>query len=169
MPHIAIIATLGARARALGKNNELLWHLPEDLKHFKELTTGHPVIMGRKTWESLPEKVRPLPSRTNIIVTRDPVYEARGASVAGSLVAAIEKARESDGAGEIFVIGGGEIYAAALPYADRLYLTLVDDDAEGDVFFPPYEAVFTHELSREEQVSPSGIKYAWVELTRGES
>lgn len=142
MARIAIIAALGAKTLALGKGEKLLWHLPDDMKRFKELTLGHPVIMGRKTWESLPERFRPLPSRTNIVVTRQGDYEATGATVAGSLEEAQTIAMSAPGADEVFVIGGGELYTLALPFADRLYLTLVEADADADTFFPPYEQDF---------------------------
>ena len=136
-----IIAAIG-KNRELGLHGKLLWHIPEDMRRFKEVTTGHPVIMGRKTWESLPERFRPLPGRTNIVVTRQAGYEAAGATVADSLETARAAAARAAGADEVFVIGGGELYAAALPYASRLYLTLVDDTAEADTFFPLYEQEF---------------------------
>ncbi len=135
---VSLIAALGERTRAIGHGNGLLWQLPEDLKRFKALTSGHPVVMGRKTWESLPERFRPLPGRTNIVVTRDAAYDAASAEVAASLEDALARASRAPGGEEVFVIGGGELYAAALPYADRLYLTLVDDDTEGDTHFPDY-------------------------------
>ncbi|MDP2665629.1 MAG: dihydrofolate reductase [bacterium] len=142
MQRIAIIAALGATTRALGRDNRLLWHIPEDMRRFKELTVGHPVIMGRKTWESLPQKFRPLPGRTNIVVTRQVDYEAKGAVVADSFENARAVSKRAPGADEIFVIGGGELYAAALPHANRLYLTLVDAETDADTFFPPYEQEF---------------------------
>jgi len=142
MERIAIIAAIGVKTRALGKDGALLWHLPDDMKRFKELTIGHPVIMGRKTWESLPEKYRPLSGRTNIVATRQVDYKAEGAMVTDSFDNARAVAARAPGASEIFVIGGGELYAAALPYANRLYLTLVDDAPEADVFFPEYEKEF---------------------------
>lgn len=138
---MVLIAAVG-RNKELGKNGELLWHIPGDLKRFKDLTTGHPVIMGRKTWESLPEKVRPLPGRANIVITKQSGYQATGAMVVNSFEKAVEKASETEGSEEIFVIGGGEIYREALPYASKLYLTLVDAHAEADTFFPPYENDF---------------------------
>lgn len=103
---------------------------------------GHPVIMGRKTWESLPEKFRPLPGRTNIVVTRQADYKAEGAIVVNGLSDAFFAAEKAIGADETFIIGGGQIYAEALPYATRLYLTIVDDTAEADVFFPEYKQEF---------------------------
>ena len=139
---ISIIAAIGSRDRALGKGGKLLWRLPDDMRRFKALTTGHPVIMGRKTWESLPLKFRPLPGRTNIVVTRQTGYEAAGALIADSLEAARAAAARAPGADEIFVIGGGELYAAALPFADHLYLTLIDAETDADTFFPPYEKEF---------------------------
>ncbi|MFA5998321.1 MAG: dihydrofolate reductase [Candidatus Paceibacterota bacterium] len=138
---LSLIAALG-KGRELGFEGKLLWHLPDDMKRFKELTLGHPVIMGRKTWESLPEKFRPLPGRTNIVVTRQAGYEAAGAVVTNSLESARAVSKRAVGADEIFIIGGGELYAAALPFTNRLYLTLVDAAPEADTFFPPYEQEF---------------------------
>ncbi|MFA6519383.1 MAG: dihydrofolate reductase [Candidatus Paceibacterota bacterium] len=138
---ISLIAAIGKK-RELGFEGKLLWHLPDDMRRFKELTAGHPVIMGRKTWESLPEKFRPLPGRTNIVVTRQVGYEASGATVVDGLSDAFLSAEGAPGSNETFVIGGGELYAAALPYANRLYLTLVDDEAGADTFFPSYEQNF---------------------------
>ncbi len=149
---ISLIAAIG-RNRELGRDGKLLWHLPDDMQRFKELTIGHPVIMGRKTWESLPEKFRPLPGRTNIVVTRQEGYEASGAIVVDGLSDALLAAQDAPEADETFVIGGGELYAAALPYATRLYLTLVDATADADTFFPLYEKDFkiiTAETSKDE-------------------
>lgn len=161
---LSIIAAVGEK-RVIGKDTTLLWHLPGDLKRFKTLTSGHPVIMGRKTWESLPSSVRPLPGRTNIVVSREAAYAAPGAEVTPSFEAALKVAKEAPGAEEIFVIGGGMLYALALPYADCLYLTLVDDAAEGDTFFPPYEDLFTKKLS-EEPHEENGIRYRWITLEK---
>ena len=141
MERMAIIGAIG-KNRELGRGGKLLWHLPDDLRRFKALTVGHPVIMGRKTWESLPRMYRPLPGRTNIVITRQNGYQAPGAEVVASFEAARSRAERAAGADEIFVIGGGEIYAAALPFADRLYLTLVDAEADADTFFPFYENDF---------------------------
>lgn len=149
MTRVSIIAALGEKTRALGKNNQLLWRLPEDLKYFKQTTLGHAVIMGRKTYESIG---KPLPSRTNIVVTRTPTYKAEGCKVVGSLDDALKYAQAltNPGSPELFIIGGADIYAQALPKADRLYLTLVDDPGEGaDVFFPEYEALFRKLVSEE--------------------
>lgn len=162
--HISAVAALGRHTRALGKEGGLIWHIPEDMRRFKALTLGHPVIMGRKTWDSLPEKYRPLPGRTNIVVTRSQGFAAEGALVAHSIEEALRVARESPGSEEICIIGGGEIYRLALPFTDRLYLTLVDDDAEGDAYFPEY-GEFTRETEREDH--PEGAPaYTFITLER---
>ena len=164
MHRISMIAAIGERTRALGRDGDLLFKIPEDLKRFREITKGHPVIMGRKTWESLPEAVRPLPKRANFVVTRQLNYEAPGALVVSSIEEALKSARLVGGSDEIFIIGGGELYTLGLPYADRLYLTLVDDDAEGDVSFPDYSS-FTKEIAREEH--PEGAPpYSFVTLEK---
>jgi dihydrofolate reductase len=162
---ISMIAALGRETRAIGRDGKLLWRIPEDMARFKVCTVGHPVIMGRKTWESLPERFRPLSGRTNIVVTRDQAYTAEGGTVVHSLEAAFTVAKSSDGAEEIFVIGGGELYREALPCTTRLYLTLVDSDEEGDAYFPEYANEFTNELAYEEHES-DGLRYAWVDLER---
>ena len=126
---ISIIVAVAAN-NVIGGENKLLWHIKEDLQRFKTLTSGHAVVMGRKTWESLG---RPLPNRTNIVITRNPDYKPDGALVAQSLEAAIELAKGDD---EIFVIGGGEIYRQAMSIADRLYITHVECSYEGDTTFP---------------------------------
>ncbi len=127
---ISIIAAIGKK-NELGKGNQLLWHLPDDLKHFKELTSGHTVVMGRKTFESIG---KPLPNRRNIVITRDTNYKQDGVQVVHS-IEEIEKGDE-----EIFVIGGGEIYKQALPFADKLYITEVNaEEKDADTFFPMIE------------------------------
>jgi dihydrofolate reductase len=128
---LSIIAALG-RHRAIGYRNTLPWRLPADLQRFKQLTLGHHLLMGRKTYESIG---RPLPGRTSIIITRQPEFSAAGCLVVHSLEEAIALA-QTRGEQEAFVIGGAEIYAQALPHADRLYLTLVDAAPEADAFFP---------------------------------
>ena len=133
---IALIAAVADNG-VIGKDNELPWRIPGDLKFFKSVTLGKPVIMGRKTWESLPFK--PLPGRLNIIVTRNASYEAEGGEVVSTLDQAFErgkKAAQQDGIDEVIVMGGAEIYNLALEHADRLYLTEVHMDVEGDAFFP---------------------------------
>lgn len=165
MSRVSAIAAIGATTRALGKDNDLLFKIPADLKRFRALTEGHPVVMGRKTWESLPAKARPMPGRTNVVVTRNALYDAPGATVCTSLDEALEKAQQAPGAEEIFVIGGGELYAEALPKTDRLYLTLVYDNAPGDVSFPPYPE-FTRELEREAHTH-NDTRFEYVTLERG--
>jgi dihydrofolate reductase len=136
MPEIVIIAAV-ARNRVIGKDNQLLWHIPEDMAHFKALTAGHTVIMGRRTWESLPERFRPLPGRRNIVITRQAGYAAPGAELAGSLEKALELAST---AAVTFIIGGEQIYTQAMAVADRLEITEVDLEPEGDAWFPEISA-----------------------------
>lgn len=138
MNRISAIAAIGKKTSVLGKDNDLVWDIPADLERFRNMTREHPIIMGRKTWESIPAERRPLPKRTNIVVTRNESYEAPGAVVVTSVAEAIAKAKEAPGADEIFIIGGSGIFKDALPFTDRLCLTLVDDDAPGDVHFPDY-------------------------------
>lgn len=161
---INAIAAIGARSRVLGKDGDLVYKIPEDLKRFRELTTGHPVIMGRKTWESLPDSVRPLPGRANFVITRQKEYEALGAAVCPSVEDALEKAKGAVGSEEIFIIGGGEIYAEALPKTHRLYLTLIEDDAEGDTLFPEYHE-FTNVISTEDHKDEE-LPYTYITLER---
>lgn len=163
-PRTSIIAALG-KGRAIGKDNRLLWHIPEDLKRFKALTLGHPVIMGRKTFDSIVAQLgKPLPGRTNIIVTRDTAWAHEGAKVAHTIEEALMKAREIDHE-EVFVIGGAQIYAQALPFADQLYLTLVESEADGDTFFPEYEDLFTKKVFKEAH-EDEPIPYRFVTLER---
>ena len=159
---ISIIAALG-KNRAIGKNNQLLWHLPEDLKRFKTLTMGHPVIMGRKTFDSIVSVLgKPLPDRTNIVITRNADWAYAGAEVAHTLEEALSAAKAL-GDSKVFIIGGAQIYAQALPLADRLYLTLVDAEKDADAFFPAYEHLFPKKILRGEGVSPEGIGYQWID------
>lgn len=161
-----MVAAISAKDRGLGKDGDLIYKIPEDLKRFREITRGHPVVMGRKTWESLPENVRPLPGRVNFVVTRQPGYEARGATVVANLNLALEAAKLAPGGEEVFVIGGGEIYTAALPQADKLYMTLVEADRPADAFFPEYEQAFTKVVAREDHETSEGLKYSWIDLER---
>ena len=119
----------------IGSNNNLPWHLPADMKFFKEKTTGHCVITGRKNYESIPEKFRPLPNRTNIVITRQKSYIAEGAIVVTSIEDAIEGAKQTNDE-EIFIIGGGEIFKLALHLVNKIYLTVIHDKFDGDVYFP---------------------------------
>jgi len=138
------LALIAARAcnGVIGKDGALPWHLPGELKYFKQLTLGHAIIMGRKTWDSLG---RPLPGRRNIVVTRDNAFTAEGAEVAHTFVAALSLAHASDP--EPFVIGGAEIYAQALPYASKIYMTEVHADFEGDTYFPELNPTEWHPVS----------------------
>jgi dihydrofolate reductase len=126
------IIVAASENNCIGKNNDLPWKLPTDLKRFKELTTGHIVVMGRKCWESIPEKFRPLPNRTNVVITRNSEYVADGAEVRNNLLEALNEF--AYGSDEVFVIGGAEIYKEAFPYANKLYLTRVMAEVDGDVF-----------------------------------
>lgn len=156
-PVLTLIAAV-ARNGVIGIENRLPWRLPADLKHFKTLTLGHTVIMGRKTWESLPARFRPLPGRRNIVVSRNAGYSASGATVVLSLPEAIGEADS----GEAFVIGGAELYAAALPLADRLQLTEIDATFEGDTYFPAIDPLQWHETMRETHHDEDGFDYAFV-------
>ena len=159
---LSLIAVV-ARNRTIGRNQALLWHLPEDLRHFREVTRGKPVIMGRKTWESLPEAFRPLPGRRNIVVSRNPDYLTAGATPAASLDAAVRLCSDAD---EAFVIGGEQIYAQALPLASRLYLTEVDEDADGDAFFPEFARHDWQEVSRQSKSAADGPAYTFAVYQR---
>jgi dihydrofolate reductase len=154
-----------ARDRVIGRDNTLPWHLPEDLRHFKATTLGKPVIMGRKTWESLPERFRPLPGRLNIVVTRSAEYQAQGATVVHSLEDAA-KVGPGDAAAQRFVIGGAELYAHALPLAQRLEFTEIDIEVEGDAHFPAFDRRAWREVRREAGTSADGLRYAFVTYER---
>ncbi len=161
---IAAVVAIG-KNRELGKNGKLLWHIPDDLRRFKHLTLGHPIVMGRKTFESIVDYVGgPLPERTNIVITRNLSWKYEGVITAHSLEEGIAKAKELDSE-EIHIGGGSEIYEQVLPQIDKLYLTLVDAEADADTFFPPYEAEFTKKVFEEER-EWNGIKYRWVDLQR---
>lgn len=169
-PIVAAVVAIG-KNRELGKEGKLLWHIPDDLKRFKHLTLGHPIIMGRKTFESIVGYTGgPLPERTNIVITRHPeqmienVSQSSDVVVVGSLEEGIEKAKQLD-AEEIHIGGGAEIYKQALPFITKLYLTLIDDSKEADTFFPDYEKEFTKKVF-EEQHEWNGLKYRWVDLER---
>ena len=129
---ISLIAAV-ARNRVIGAGNRLIWHISEDLRHFKTITSGHPVIMGRKTFESLG---RPLPNRPNVVISRQTDYRAEGCIVVDSLVNALLLFPAAE---EVFIIGGAQIYAQALPFADRFYLTEVGADYSGDTYFPEWD------------------------------
>ena len=161
MPRVYLIAAV-ARNRVIGANGKLPWHLPEDLKHFRKLTLGHPVIMGRRTWESLG---KPLPGRENIVISRKPGYQAPGASVAATLEGAVALC---SGETLAFVIGGAEIYAAALPLADGLVLTEIDEDYEGDTRFPHWDRKAWRVSQNETHTSSTGVRFDFVLYERNQ-
>jgi dihydrofolate reductase len=149
-----------ARARngVIGVNNTLPWHLPEDLAHFKRTTLGQPVIMGRKTWDSLPPKFRPLPGRLNIVVTRQPDWQAEGALRAGSIDEAMTLCPAD---AQAWVIGGAEIYAQAAPRASTAVVTEIDQDFEGDAFAPTLGDGWS-EVQREQHTAANGLPFSFV-------
>jgi dihydrofolate reductase len=153
-----------ARARngVIGRDNTLPWHLPEDLAHFKHATAGLPVIMGRKTWDSLPARFRPLPGRTNLVVTRQSGWRADGALPASGVQHALQLcAALSPAPADVWIIGGAQLYASALTMAQRAVVTELAQDVEGDTFAPLLDAQW-HETSRDEQVSRNGMRFAFV-------
>ena len=159
-PKIVLIVAM-ARNRVIGNKGSLPWHLPEDLKRFRRLTMGHPIIMGRKTYDSIG---RPLPGRRNIVISRNQSLAIDSVETAASLQSALDMVADAD---QAFVIGGQQIYQAALPLADRIELTLVDGDFEGDVLFPEIDPQVWLESQREAgHNSESGLKYRFVRLDR---
>ena len=162
---IVIVAGMGRDTRAIGRENGLLWHVPEDLKRFKALTLGQPIIMGRKTFESILEILgKPLPGRTNIVITRENNYACEGAVVCNSLESAIAKAQEEDPA-EIHIGGGAQLYEQVLPYTSRLHLTFFDDNQEGDTHFPDFTQDFTATTKHAPQ-KHGDLTYQWVDFER---
>jgi len=161
-PRISMIAAIGAHDRAIGKDNQLLWHIKDDMKRLRMLTTHHTLIMGRKTYESVGH---PLPNRANIVISRDPDFQALGCIVVTSLEEAFVEAKKYERE-EVFIFGGAQIYAHALPHVDRLYITLIYDEKVADTFFPEYKSEFTKEIFREEGVTPEGLHYTWINLER---
>ena len=146
----------------IGKNNAMPWHLPEDLAHFKKLTLGSPVLMGRKTWDSLPPKFRPLPGRSNVVITRQTDWQAEGATTAGSLQAALTLCQSSS---EVWIIGGAQIYAQAEPLASRIEVTHIDKNYEGDAFAPRLGPQWLP-IHREDHVSSIGLNYSFITYTK---
>ncbi len=147
-----------ARNRVIGKNGVMPWHLPEDLAHFKRVTLNHPVIMGRKTWDSIPPKFRPLPGRTNIVVTRQADWHEKGAQCSSSLREALQQCENSN---QVWVIGGAQIYAQALPLADELVVTEIDAAFDGDAHAPAIGPDW-REVARERIVAASGLPLSFV-------
>ena len=160
---IVVLVAAVARGRVIGRDGGLPWRLPEDMAHFREVTMGHPVVMGRKTWDSLPERFRPLPGRRNVVVTRNAAWSAEGADRAESLAAALGLLA---GETRVSVIGGGELFAEALPHADELLLTELDSAVDGDTFFPDWSDDEFAEVAREEQVAADGTALAFVTYRR---
>ena len=152
-----------ARNNVIGVNGDLPWHLPEDLAHFKQTTMGQPVIMGRITWESIPEKFRPLPGRTNVVVSRQTEFEAVGAQVVGSLQAAMDLFSPDQ---VVWLIGGAQLYAQAMPLAQQLVITEIDADYAGDACAPDIIAYEWQETARTRHVSAQGLAYSLVTLQR---
>lgn len=151
-PLISLIAAM-ANNRVIGKDNQMPWHLPADLGHFKAITLGKPIIMGRKTYESIG---RPLPGRKNIVISRDTSYRLEGCETASSLEEAMRLVSEVE---EIMIIGGGYLYEQTLPHADKLYLTFIDLDVEGDTQFPKYEDLKLTEIKREKHLKDEKNPY----------
>ncbi len=162
-PALSLIAAV-ARNGAIGRNNALLWSEPEDHKHFRRITMGCPVIMGRKTWDSLPARFRPLPGRRNIVLTRDRAWRAEGAQPVASIADALALL---EGTPKAFVIGGAEVYTLALPLATELVLTEIAADLHGDTFFPLWDRSQFTVTSREPHVGESGVSYSFVTYTKG--
>ena len=164
-PIVALIAAV-ARNRVIGRDNELVWHDPADARHFRSSTMGCPVIMGRRTWESLPARFRPLPGRRNVVVTRQTDWSDAGAEVAHSLDEALARLAEAP---RVFVIGGGQLYAQALDRADELVLTEIDADFDGDTFFPEWrgaEAGFVEVARQAGTPQPGGPAFDFVSWRR---
>lgn len=164
---IALIAAV-AENNVVGKDNELPWYLPEDLKHFKQLTLGKPIIMGRLTYESIG---KPLPGRANIVVSRQQNYRPEGVKVVGSLIDALSLAEpiaKAEGLDEVMVIGGAQIYAEAMPFADTLYLTEIHKVIEGDTYFPELDWARWKESQRQDFKgnSPESLDYSFVTYFR---
>lgn len=157
----AVVAV--AENNVIGKDNQLVWHLPADLRHFKQLTMGHPIIMGRKTYASIG---KPLPGRTSIIITRQADYKAEGCIVVNSVKAAVAKAKELDE--QACIIGGAEIYRQSMPYLDTIYITKIHHTFEGDTFFPKLEEADWQKVSEEHHEPDEKNKYSFsfIELRR---
>lgn len=162
---IVIVAAMSRHTHAIGRENGLLWHIPDDMRRFKELTAHHPVIMGRKTFESIVAILgKPLPGRPNIVITRNKDYSHEGVHIVSSLQEGIAKAQELDHE-EIHIGGGAEIYQQALPLVDSLHLTLVDDEPHSDTFFPDFEEDFEVAQMHEKR-DHEGLSYQWVDYIR---
>jgi len=156
---ISIIAAL-SKNKVIGRKNDLPWHLPDDMNYFMQTTKGHYVIMGRKNYDSIPEKFRPLPNRTNLVITRQQDFKAPGCIVLSSIEKAIETARNAEEQ-EVFIIGGAEVYKLGLPMANRLYLTEIEAEIDGDTFFPEFSALDWKEISRKHHTKDGRHAYSF--------
>ena len=161
------IIVAAAENNVIGKDNNLPWHLPADMAYFKEKTMGHCVVMGRKNFESIPEKYRPLIGRTNIVITRNSEFSYPSAVVVHSLEEAITEAR-SRGEKELFIIGGGEIFRQAMPLVDKVYITRIHHSFDGDIFFPELKSVEWKEIKRIDckPDEKNRYSYSYIELER---
>jgi dihydrofolate reductase len=159
---VSLVAAV-ARNGVIGAAGGIPWRIPQDARRFRAITMGHPVVMGRRTWDSLPDRFRPLPGRRNVVVTRNAAWDGVDAERAASLADALGLL---DGEARVFVIGGGELYAEALPLADELLLTEIDVDHAGDTFFPSFDRGVFAEISRENHVTEDGAPFAFVTYTR---
>jgi dihydrofolate reductase len=159
---VTLVAAV-ARDGVIGRDNAIPWHIAEDARRFRALTMGHPVVMGRRTWDSLPERFQPLPGRRNVVVSRNPDWKADGAERATSLDDAL---RLLEGAPQVFIVGGAGVYAEALAVADELLVTEIDAEVQGDVFFPTWDRATFREASREPHVSEDGVAFAFVTYRR---
>lgn len=160
----------------IGNDGGMPWSVPEDMAHFKRVTTGHPVVMGRRTWESFPEKFRPLPERSNIVITRQEAWaeseEARGAVVLSNLEEALVEAQFSPGGSEVWVIGGGEVYAQALEHSNVAVITVINTDVPGDTRAPTLDSEWTFRGASPKEgwhTSKNGTEYRFTLWARGES
>ncbi len=156
---ISLIAAL-TQNRVIGKNNGLPWHLPDDMKYFMQTTKQHYVVMGRKNYESIPEKFRPLPNRTNLVVTRQSNFSAPNCTIVNSLERAIDIAKQNK-VQELFIIGGSEIYQLAMPLANRLYLTEIQTELTGDTYFPQVDLSLWNEVSRIHHLADNRHQYSF--------
>ena len=162
MPEIVIIAAV-AKNRVIGRDNQLIWSIPEDMAHFKALTQGHAVLMGRKTWESLPPRFRPLPGRRNIVISRQADFVAPGGEVADSLEKGLELVST---VAVVFIIGGEQIYKQSMALADRLEITEVELSPEGDSWFPEIAAVDWEKTAKTTPPNPTAAAFSFVTYRR---
>ncbi len=161
-PELVLIAAV-ARNGAIGRGGELVFNEPADRRHFRQATSGHAVVMGRKTWESLPARFKPLPGRRNVVLSRDPAWLAPGAEVVSTLGQALTLMQ---GLSRVFIIGGSDLYAQALPLADELLLTEVDAELEGDRFFPDWDRADYELVSQQPAITAAGVAYRFARYRR---